>query len=131
MKQSKPYILAFVTGGIFCAIGQIFLLIWTALLGEESPFIICMTLLSMGVLGIVLFVTGLHQKIAEATGWGTILTFNGFGCALSAAYEDGAKKGGAKRGWIELLDVFIWVEGVGVVLAIIVGIAYFFMFQAV
>lgn len=125
MSACKPYVLSFLMGGFYCLIGQIFLTIWGPILGPS--FGMPATLLSMGVVGVILYITGIHQKIAPHTGWGSILVFNGFACALATEYEEGAKEGGAGKGVIRLLDLFFWVVGTGALLAIIVAVAAYFM----
>ena len=125
MPNAKIYISAFLMGGFYCAIGQLFLLFWSPIMGPA--FSMAATLLSMGVIGVVLYITGIHQKLAEKTGWGSILVFNGFACALADMYESGAKEGGAGTGVAALLDLFFWVVGTGALLAIIVAVAAFFM----
>ena len=108
MKACKTYVLSFLMGGFYCAIGQLFLMLWVSVLGPASPYNMAATLLSMGVVGVVLFVAGIHQKLAEKTGWGSI-------------------EGGAGKGVLALLDLFLWVVGTGALLAIIVAVAAFFM----
>ena len=117
MPNAKIYISAFLMGGFYCAIGQLFLLFWSPIMGPA--FSMAATLLSMGVIGVVLYITGIHQKL--------ILVFNGFACALADMYESGAKEGGAGKGVAALLDLFFWVVGTGALLAIIVAVAAFFM----
>lgn len=114
-------------GGLYCAIGQLFLMMWVSVLGPTSPYTMAATLLSMGVVGVVMFVAGAHQKLAAKTGWGSILVFNGFACALADTYEGAAREGGAGKGVLALLDLFLWVVGTGALLAIIVAVAAFFM----
>ena len=129
------YVLSFLMGGFYCLIGQIFLTIWGLILGPA--FGMPATLLSMGVVGVILYITGIHQKLAPHTGWGSILVFNGFACALANEYEEGAggggelhasvEEGGAGKGVCRLLDLFFWVVGTGALIAIIVAVAAYFM----
>lgn len=125
VSACKPYVLSFLMGGFYCLIGQIFLTIWGPILGPA--FGMPATLLSMGVVGVILYITGIHQKLAPHTGWGSILVFNGFACALANEYEEGAKEGGAGKGVCRLLDLFFWVVGTGALIAIIVAVAAYFM----
>ena len=71
VSACKPYALSFLMGGFYCLIGQIFLTIWGPILGPA--FGMPATLLSMGVVGVILYITGIHQKLAPHTGWGSIL----------------------------------------------------------
>lgn len=125
MKACKTYVLSFLMGGFYCAIGQLFLMLWVSVLGPASPYNMAATLLSMGVVGVVLFVAGIHQKLAEKTGWGSILVFNGFACALADTYEGAAAEGGAGKGVLALLDLFLWVVGTGALLAIMGALGAF------
>lgn len=125
MQNCKPYIASFLMGGLYCAIGQVFLMIWGPIVGPA--FAMAATLLSMGVVGVIMFITGLHQKIAPKTGWGSILVFNGFACALADTYEGAAKEGGAGKGFAALMDLFFWVVGTGALISIIIAVASFFM----
>ena len=125
MRACKPYVLSFLMGGAYCLIGQIFFTLWSPIMGPS--YTMPATLLSMGVVGVILFIAGIHQKLAEHTGWGSILVFNGFACALASEFEEGAKEGGTKEGAIRLLDLFLWVVGTGALLAIIVAVAAYFM----
>ncbi len=127
MKESKPYMLAFLMGGFYCALGQVFLLIWVSVLGPASPLVMAATLLSMGCVAVITYITGIHQKLAPKTGWGSILVFNGFACALAKAYESAAREGGAGKGLLAVLDLFLWVAGTGVLLSIIIAVAVHFM----
>lgn len=127
MNCCKAYVSAFVVGGIYAAIGQAFFLLWTMVLGAGSPFIMPLVLISMGFVALVTYVSGVHQRVAAWSGWGSILVFNGFACAVADTYTAGAKEGGVKGGLIATIDLILWVVGTGAMLSIVVGIAAFFM----
>ena len=125
MPNAKIYIASFFMGGVYCAIGQVFLMLWTPVIG--SGLAMSATLLSMGALGAILYIAGIHQKLAEKTGWGSILVFNGYACALADAFEHGAEERGASHGLVSMFDLLLLVTGVGTLLSIIVAVAAFYM----
>jgi hypothetical protein len=90
------YGLCFLVGGVYGVIGQ---LIGTALepvvgAGLAAP---C-TLLCLGVLAVLLYVPGIHQRIAAVSGFGSILPFNGFACGIADAFQAGYADGGGVSG---------------------------------
>lgn len=125
MSNAGIYLAAFLMGGLYCAIGQVFLMFWSPLVAPEHAM--AATLLSMGALGVVMYIAGVHQKLAAKTGWGSILVFNGYACALADAFERGAEEGGMLKGIVSLADLLLWVTGTGILLSIVVSVAAFFM----
>ena len=97
-QVAKTSLLAFAFGGVFAAIGELLSILWTQMLGADHPLLGFAVLVSMGVIGVVLFVTGLHQKLAPIAGFGLIFPFNGFCAAVSEAYVAGYKETGAFGG---------------------------------
>ncbi len=126
MRESKSYMCAFLVGGIYAAIGQVFLLLYVSILGPESPYLMALTLASMGVIALITYTTGIHQRVSAWSGWGSILPFNGFACAVADMYEKGAKDG-FKGSILNVIDLVLWVIGTGALLSIVVGIAAFFL----
>ena len=55
MKQISN---AFIIGGLFGVVGQLFIFGWTALLGQGNQLVNPLTMVTMGVLGLILFLTG-------------------------------------------------------------------------
>lgn len=99
-SKGRLYGLCFLVGGIYGVIGQA---IGTALEGIVGPgFAAPLTLLCLGVLAVILYVPGIHQRIAAVSGFGSILPFNGFACGNADAFEagqaDGAGFSGGLRG---------------------------------
>ena len=97
-EVAKASLLAFAFGGAFAAIGQLLVVVWTPVLGAEHPLLGFAVLVSMGVIGVALFVTGLHQKLAPIAGFGLIFPFNGFCAAVSEAYVAGFRETGTVGG---------------------------------
>ena len=52
MKQISN---AFIIGGLFGVVGQLFIFGWTALLGQGNQLVNPLTMVTMGVLGLILF----------------------------------------------------------------------------
>ena len=99
-SQSKAslYALCFLVGGAYGLIGQ---LIGVALEPVVGPaFAAPCTLLCLGVLAVVLYVPGIHQRIAAVSGFGSILPFNGFACGIADAFQAGYANGGGFAGGI-------------------------------
>lgn len=123
MKVAKPLGLAFLFGGVFAVIGQAVAMLWAPILGADSPFMGFAILVTMGVIGVVMFVTGLHQKLAPLAGFGLILPFNGFCAAISDAFVSGsAEAGGAKAGAKAALGLVGYVLGWGCLCILVVAV---------
>lgn len=127
MKFVKPIAMAFLVGGVFAVIGQAITMFWLPIVGGDSPFMGFAVLVTMGVIGVILFVTGLHQKLAPIAGFGLILPFNGFCAAISDAFvnasaEAGTPAAGAKAA----LGLVAYVLGWGCLCILaIAGVTFF------
>lgn len=98
-SKGRLYGLCFLVGGIYGVIGQ---LIGTALEGVVgAAYAAPLTLLCLGVLAVVLYVPGIHQRIAAVSGFGSILPFNGFACGNADAFQAGYANGGGFRGGLK------------------------------
>lgn len=98
-SKGKLYGLCFLVGGIYGVIGQ---LIGTALEGVVGPaYAAPLTLLCLGVLAVILYVPGIHQRIAAVSGFGSILPFNGFACGNADAFQAGYANGDGFRGGLK------------------------------
>ncbi len=121
---AKAASLAFLFGGAFSAIGQLFVILWTPILGANHPLLGFAVLATMGVLGMVLFVTGLHQKLAPIAGFGLVFPFNGFCAAVSEAYVNGRKKTGTVGGGFRsAVGMVGYVIGFGAICVLIIAAA--------
>lgn len=97
-EESKGKLLGlnFLVGGIYGAIAQ---LIGVAMEGIVGPaFAAPMTLVCLGVLAVILYTPGIHQKVAAVSGFGSILPFNGFACGIADAFQAGHANGGGFSG---------------------------------
>lgn len=128
MKIAKPIAAAFVVGGILAVVGQLFLTLYTAILGADSMFLAALTLVSVGLVGAVLFVAGIYQKIEKFGGFGAIMPFSGLAAAVGGTIA-GAKQGGATTGQAikEGVMLVVYVVGIGTVISVIIGVIAFFV----
>ena len=114
--------LAFLFGGVFSAIGQLFVMLWTPVLGADHPLFGFAVLVTMGVLGMVLFISGLHQKLAPLAGFGLVFPFNGFCAAVSDAYVNGRKETGTVGGGFRAAVGMVgYVIGFGAVCVLLIA----------
>lgn len=114
---------AFIVGGIFGLIGQILFTIYVGLLGPDSPLLMVFLLVSMGMLGGILFALGLYQKLEAIGGFGAMLPFSGFATGICGAIV-GTRMAGASMGQAIKagLMVVVYVVGLGMAFSIIVGL---------
>lgn len=127
MKYLKPIALAFLVGGIFAVIGQAITMFWLPILGGDSPFMGFAILVTMGVVGVILFVTGLHQKLAPHAGFGLVLPFNGFCAAISDAFVGASRETGSVGAGVKAaLGLVAYVLGWGCLCIFVVALIAFF-----
>ncbi|UWG96642.1 SpoVA/SpoVAEb family sporulation membrane protein [Dehalobacter sp. DCM] len=127
MNVLKPILSAFVVGGIFSVIGQFLANVYTSALGPGNPLIDIFTLISLGLIGAVLYITGIHQKIEKFGGYGTILPFNGFAAAVAGTFSTAKAQAGTSAAGIKAaVSLVVYVLGIGSILAAIVGIVAFY-----
>lgn len=127
MKYVKPIALAFLIGGIFAIIGQAITMFWLPILGGDSPFMGFAVLVTMGVVGVILFVTGLHQKLAPSAGFGLVLPFNGFCAAISDAFVSASSESGSPVVGVKAaFGLVAYVLGWGCLIILVVAAIAFF-----
>ncbi|MBO4352695.1 MAG: SpoVA/SpoVAEb family sporulation membrane protein [Eggerthellaceae bacterium] len=73
---------AFMIGGAFSVIGQLFIFAWAALLGPNNSLVNPLTMVTMGVLGLLLFVSGMAQKLEKLTTMGVTIPISGMVIAI-------------------------------------------------
>ena len=97
-----------------------------AVLGPDSFFLAATTLVGVGLVGAVLFVFGVYQKIEQVGGFGAALPFSGLAAAVAGtvvrAKEDGAAMGASMLAGVKLAA---WVLGTGSLIVVIVGLVAF------
>lgn len=127
MNYAKPVAMAFLVGGIFAVIGQAITMFWLPIVGD-SPFLGFAILVSMGVIGVALFLTGAHQKLAPIAGFGLVLPFNGFCAAISDTFVNAsAASGEAGEGVKASLKLLAFVLGWGCLSIFVIAAATFFI----
>ncbi len=123
----KAVVLAFVVGGCFSVVGQLLLMASAALLGSDSALVGPLTLVLVGLLGLLLFLPGWYQKLMNVGGFGTIMPFCGLACACAGEYLQATAEGGSvgKGAWAAF-KLLIYVAGVGIVFALCFALIYVF-----
>ena len=126
MDSVKALVGSFIVGGILAMVGQAFMSIAVAVLGPDSFFLAATTLVGVGLVGAVLFVFGVYQKIEQVGGFGVALPFSGLAAAVAGtvvrAKEDGAAMGASMLAGVKLAA---WVLGTGSLIVVIVGLVAF------
>ncbi len=94
---------AFLVGGMFSVIGQLFIFGWTAALGAGNALVNPLTMVTMGVLGLVLFVSGIAPKLEELTTMGVTIPISGMviaigGVTFGTKMQTGSASAGARAG---------------------------------
>jgi hypothetical protein len=122
-SRAKALACCFVVGGAYAVVGQALLLVFQALLGGESPFAVPCTLVGLGVVAFVMYVSGLHQRLAKVSGFGSILPFNGFACGMADAFESAARETDSfKNGLVGLLQLFGYAVALGIVVNVLAAL---------
>lgn len=128
MQFLKPIAMAFLFGGVFALIGQAITMFWLPIVGGDSPFMGFAVLVSMGVIGVIMFVSGLHQKLAPKAGFGLILPFNGFCAAISDTFVNASKEAGSAGAGVKAaLQLVAYVLGWGCLAIFVVALITFFV----
>ena len=94
---------AFGIGGMFGVVGQLFIFVWTAILGTGNQLVNPLTMVTMGVLGLILFLTGIAPKLEEKTTMGVTIPISGMviaigGVTAGVKAETQSAGAGAKAG---------------------------------
>lgn len=131
MASLKTYVLCFVVGGLFAMVGQVISMLVVALFGSDFPFIAQLTLIGLGVVAFVLYLTGIHQKLAAVSGAGMILPFNGLAGTVASIHEGVTNETGksSKGAWASA-KLIIKVVGTGGLICAAIGVIAFFALPA-
>ena len=113
---------SFVFAGCFGAASQLLLIMWRAILGADSTWAMPAMLLTLGLVGAVLYVLGVYQKLEEVGSMGAVMPFSGLVSAVAAAFEQGHEEGGGAGGARAGFAFFLYVLGVGSCIACVVGV---------
>ena len=84
---------AFLIGGLICALGQVFLLIYKELCGLDEETAGTLTSVTLIFLAILLTALGIFDKIAKHAGAGTLVPITGFANAVASPAIDSHSEG--------------------------------------
>lgn len=127
MNMLKQILSAFIVGGLFSVLGQGLMSLFALTLGGDSPFIVPLTLISLGLMGGVLFIGGIYQKIEKIGAFGAILPFSGLAAAVAGAFSGTKAQNGSSSAAVKAaISLVVLVLGTGTILSVIVGVVSFF-----
>lgn len=128
MDKVKRVLTAFVVGGLFAMLGQVFMLVFAAMLGGDSPLVGPLALIALGLLGGILFIFGIYQKIEKFASYGAILPFSGLAAAVAGVYEGAKEQTGSTGAALKtaVVSLVLYVVGIGTILSVIVGVVAFY-----
>lgn len=122
----KDCIKAFISGGIICAVGQVFLNLYKyfGLSQEDASTLVTVTMIFLGTL-----LTGLniYPKIAKHAGAGTLVPVTGFANSVAAPALEAKTEGYVLGVGAKIFTIAGPVILYGTLASIICGIVYFFM----
>jgi hypothetical protein len=130
MDKAGKLLGAFLDGGALCIVAQLLLAKRTALLPADGSLLSTLaepfTLVSLGVVGGLLYLVRAYDKLEEVGGFGAMLPFSGF-CVAIAHTVEGARRSGAGTGKAIKagIGLLLAVIGVGTAGAIVIALAAF------
>ncbi|MDO5043801.1 MAG: SpoVA/SpoVAEb family sporulation membrane protein [Coriobacteriia bacterium] len=126
VNHGKNLAMAFLFGGTFALIGQIILSLVAPISGPA--FAGPITLLCFGVIALVMYIPGIHHKLAPLAGFGLILPFNGFASGIADAFQAGyLPKKDFSSGLRSALKLFFIVIGIGGLIDFLAGVFGFYV----
>lgn len=111
------YLQAFITGGIICAICQVFI--------DKTKLTPARILVSLVVLGVVLTAVGLYQPLVDFGGAGATVPLLGFGYSLAK----GVIKGIAEMGMLGIFTGGVTGAAGGIAAAVVFGLVMALIFR--
>ncbi len=108
---------AFLIGGIFCAVGQIFI--------DKTKLTPARILVGYVVLGVLLSALGLYQPIVDFAGAGATVPLTGFGHLLAT----GVKEAVAQKGILGALTGGLTAAAAGITAAMVFGLLVSLLFK--
>ena len=117
MEQFLPYLKAFLTGGVLCLIGQIFI--------DKTKLTPARILTGYVVAGVILGAVGIYEPIAEWGGAGATGPLTGFGYLLAKGVEEGI----AKDGWLGIFTGGLTAAAGGIAAAVVFGLIMALLFR--
>jgi len=111
------YIKAFIVGGLFCVIGQIFI--------DKTKLTPARILVGYVVGGVILSATGVYQKIVDFAGAGASVPLTGFGHSIAK----GVREGVGSDGFMGILTGGLKSTAGGITAAIVAGLIVSLIFK--
>jgi stage V sporulation protein AE len=111
------YLKAFVVGGLFCILGQVFI--------DYTKLTPARILVGFVVLGVVLSALGWYQPIVDFAGAGATVPLSGFGHVLAS----GVREAVAEKGLLGALTGGISAASAGISAAILFGLIVALIFK--
>lgn len=123
----KNLFYAFVVGGAFGVIGQLFIFAWSAVLGIGHALVNPLTMVTMGALGLVLFLSNNAPKLEKLTTMGVTIPISGMvvaigGVTFGTKMQTGSAGEGARAG----VGLPLRVLGTGALVSVILSTLFFF-----
>ncbi len=114
----REYILAFLTGGAICVIGQILI--------DKTKLTPARILVGYVVAGVILSSFGIYDKLKDFAGAGATVPLSGFGNVLA----NGVKKAVNENGLLGVFTGSLNASAGGITAAIIAGLLVAIIFKA-
>ncbi|MBQ3038371.1 MAG: stage V sporulation protein AE [Clostridia bacterium] len=111
------FLKAFVVGGLICVIGQILI--------DKTKLTPARILVSYVVVGVILQVFGLYEKLIKFAGAGATVPLSGFGCVLAK----GVKKAIEEQGFLGIFTGGLTAGAAGITAAILFGLIASLIFR--
>lgn len=111
------YIRAFIVGGIFCVIGQIFI--------DLTKWTPARILVSYVVVGVILGAVGLYKPIVDFAGAGAAVPLTGFGYNLATGVKEAIKQ----QGFLGIFTGGFTACAGGIAVSVIAGLIVSLLFK--
>lgn len=106
-----PYVIAFVVGGLLCAIGQLLIDLTSLTPARILTLYVCA--------GVVLSAIGIYAPLADLAGAGATVPLTGFGHSLATGVKEAIQRDGP----IGILTGALSASSAGITTAIVSGVA--------
>lgn len=111
------YLLAFLVGGAFCAVGQVLI--------DYTKLTPARILVSYVVAGVILSAFGWYQTLIDFAGAGASVPLTGFGHLLAK----GVREAIAEKGWLGIFTGGFTAGAAGIAAAVVFGILIALIFK--
>ena len=118
MELLIPYLKAFLVGGAFCAVGQVFI--------DYTKLTPARILVAYVVAGVILGGLGVYQPIIDFAGAGATVPLSGFGALLAK----GPREAIGEKGLLGVLSGGLTASAAGIAAAIFFGLLAALLFRS-